>query len=113
MNRQYIAVFSLIIFLQAVLYPAAVFALYAETGNTELGSQTSLPADLPDNGDAFYFGYTNSEEEQAQQHGLQTDDFNVRLPEYISVVDATVLSCSVNSHGVLHPENSTPPPEQK
>lgn len=112
MTRQRIAVISLIIFVQAVMYPAAVFALYVETDQFEFGSKTSLPANFPDNGDAFYFGYSNSEEEQSEQYGLQTDDFNVYQQDDTLVMHSEILPEYCLAARALHLENCTPPPER-
>jgi hypothetical protein len=111
MQRHHFAVIFLLIFLQAVMYPAAMFALYVETGSS--GESKSLPVDFPDNGNASFFGFSNNEEEKhVEKSGLHTDDFCLEL-NFAAVVGLNISSDRLSHSGILaHAEDTSPPPEQ-
>lgn len=111
MNTRHLAVFFVTLFLQAITYPAVVFAVYVDVHHTEMSR--SLPDDFPDNGSSCFFGLNNNEEENETQNGNLYHELNKQYSESAPID----LSLQLNDHHTVcldnaHPEITTPPPEQ-
>ncbi len=106
--KQY-SILVLLLFTQAVFYPAVIFFCFAEKGSHEV---LELPANFPDNGTAFYFGFNNNEEETI---GEQVINLFQEVEHEMPFVDPDSSKRSrfgfFSNHINIHREIVTPPPE--
>lgn len=110
MNRDFLALFFLALFVQATFYPVVVFHFYVEAGSSEL--PRSLPDDFPDNGMACYFGFSNNEEEtHGEKHNPMLNNEHTFIVCTESILSGKYHIRLNTDHKSTHNEVTTPPPE--
>ncbi len=110
MNTRHLAVFCIILFVQAISYPLVVFAVYVQGHNSE--TPRSLPDNFPDNGSSCFFGLNNNEEENENYNGNLFFELNKQFSPSLW----RDISLQQGHHRMVylentHPEITTPPPE--